>query len=413
MKRGSFPVLFTLYLVVFLDALCVGIALPVMSYLLLENSSSFSYLSLDMRYFLLGLILALAPLAQFFGAPLFGAISDHIGRKKVFVLSLIGGIIGYVLFALGVIFLSLPLLIIGRILDGIAGGNYSLALAAVSDFSRKKTQTKNFSRIAIAFGAGIVFGPIVGSKLADPSLVSFFTEATPFWFAAILLSLNLLFVLFFFRETEKRRATTRVTALTGLTNLVHAFRIQYTRSLFLIIFLFNFANLLFVYFFQAILITLFKLTPSVVGNLLVYYVLCLVVTQLMLTPYFSRKISPVRLLHFTLLLLAASTLAFSFIPYSFLFFIILFLVAALQGITYTNLLVLISTSSSEESRGEIFGINQSVEAFANILSLLFAGILAGLFPLLPVWVAAGLFAIGWGIVVLCVRRPSFHIFKEI
>ena len=409
----SFSVLFTLYFIVFLDALCVGIALPVMSFLFLGEATRFAFLSLDLRYFLLGAVVALAPLAQFFGAPFFGALSDHIGRKKVFIISLLAGILGYIIFAIGVLYLNLSLIVLGRILDGFAGGNYSAALAALSDLNQKKTQAKNFSRIAIAFGAGIVVGPIIGSTLADPQLFPVFNDATPFFFAAFLLFVNLLLVLFFFKETVRKRAKTPLTAFTGIRNLVNAFKLSYTRSLFLVVFLFSFANLLFMYFFQATLITLFHLTLSSVGHLLIYYVACLVVTQLFITPFLSRKFSSSFLLRVTLPSLAVSLLLFSLTSLSFLFFVLLFCIAVLQGVTYVSLLLFISGSSSKESHGEIFGINQSVESIANILSLLFAGLLAARHLLLPLWVASLLIILGWIIAFFYLKHLSKNVFREV
>lgn len=414
MKGRKIPSsLFSLFFIVFLDALGVGIVLPVMSYLLLDDASRFSYLSLDIRYFLLGFIVALAPIVQFFGAPIFGALSDHIGRKKVFVISLFGGFLGYILFALGVLNFNLSLIFIGRILDGLAGGNYSIALAAISDLSTKKTKARNFSRVAIAFGAGIILGPVIGAKLSDKNFVSFFTDATPFWFAALLLFINLLFVLFFFQETVKKRAKTHLTALSGVRNIIQAFRLKYIRSLFLIMFSFSFANLLFVYFLQVVSINILDFSQAGAGNLLVYYAFCLIVTQFFITPALSSRFSPYKILRFSLCLLILALPLFLFFQFSYGLAIMIFFIAVFQGVSYINIILLISDSSTSESRGEIFGINQSVESFANILSLLFAGFIAALDPSLLIWIAAALFAIGWGIVISFIQQKSKKLFKEV
>ena len=57
---------------------------------------------------------------------------------------------------------------------------------------RRKSKARNFGLIGMAFGLGFILGPFIGGKLADPTIVSWFTNATPFWFAAILSTVNIL-----------------------------------------------------------------------------------------------------------------------------------------------------------------------------------------------------------------------------
>ena len=76
----------------------------------------------------------------------------------------------------------------------------------------------------MAFGFGFIIGPYIGGKLADPSIISWFTYATPFWLSVILTSINILLVLLFFPETlVKATKATKVSALTGFKNIKKSF----------------------------------------------------------------------------------------------------------------------------------------------------------------------------------------------
>src|SRR3989338_3492562 len=95
--------LFVLFCIVFLDMLGVGIVIPILASLFLDVSGGiFSFsTSFGVRTFVLGLLIAVYSATQFIGAPLLGGLSDHYGRKKIFLLSIVGTVLGYTLFAFG------------------------------------------------------------------------------------------------------------------------------------------------------------------------------------------------------------------------------------------------------------------------------------------------------------------------
>ena len=154
-------------------------------------------------YIMFGFLVAVFPVMQFFATPILGQLSDRYGRKPVLALSLAGTALGYALFALGIVLKNIPLLFVARALDGITGGNLSVAQAAIADVTSPQDARRISGMIGAAFGVGFIIGPFLGGVLADPSVVSWFNAATPFWFAAMLASANTAQVLFQFDETNK------------------------------------------------------------------------------------------------------------------------------------------------------------------------------------------------------------------
>lgn len=114
-----------------------------------------------------GLLGSLYSLLQFVGAPLFGALSDKIGRRPVLLLSLAGILVSYILwFFAG----SFELLLAARLLGGIMSANISTATAIVADVTDLKERSRGMAVIGIAFGLGFVIGPAVGGISASIDL---------------------------------------------------------------------------------------------------------------------------------------------------------------------------------------------------------------------------------------------------
>ncbi|MEW6723089.1 MAG: MFS transporter [Candidatus Micrarchaeota archaeon] len=402
------PVMFT----VFIDLLGFGIAIPVLAPLFLDPNCPVMPPGADLasRTLTLGLLLAAYPLAQFFGAPIVGGLSDHHGRKKMLMLCLSATMAGYLVFAYGIMSGSLPLLFIGRLVDGFTGGSISVALSAIADISDPKEKSRNFGMVGMAFGLGFIIGPFLGGKLADPSVVGWFSYSTPFLFAAFLALANVLLVAFRFQETLVVRSKTSVDLLMGFRNIRRAASIPGLRTLFAFVFVLTLGFNFFTQFFPVFLIEKFSFTQSAVGDTFAYVGFWVALTQGLLNRKISAILPPEKILRYSVIATSAA-LALLLVPGEPVALLaVLTLIPISNGLTFPNYTALISNLGGKESQGEILGITQSIQALGMSIPPVIAGYLASADAGMPVLAASVITFIAWAIFSVFFRRgkEKFH-----
>jgi DHA1 family tetracycline resistance protein-like MFS transporter len=142
-----------------------------------------------------GALVASFSLAQLIGSPLWGRVSDRVGRKPVLIVSLVGTAVGSICTGLAG---GLPLLFVGRLIDGASGASVSVAQASVADLAAPAERARLFGLLGAAFGLGFVLGPAIGGALSpiDPRL--------PFFVAAAIAGVNAVVALRRLPETRPR-----------------------------------------------------------------------------------------------------------------------------------------------------------------------------------------------------------------
>lgn len=369
----------------------IGIIIPVLPPLFLDPRTGLfdPAATHDHRLLVLGFLSASYPLAQFFGAPLLGALADRYGRKKLLAISLVGTLIGYVLFAVGIMQESLLLLFVSRALDGFTGGNISIAMSSIADISDEKNKTRNFGMIGAAFGLGFIIGPYIGGKLADPSIASWFNYTTPFYFSALLAFINILLVLFVFRETLKKGYARAISFMTGIRNIGKAFTTPGLRIVFLVIFLLTFGFNFFTTFFQVFMVQKFKYSLSEIGDMFAYIGLWIAFTQGALTRPISKRFSPRQTMNIAIPLLALALMLLLVPDKSYILYYIMPFIAIAQGMIQPNSTNIVSSSADATSQGEVLGINQSVQSLAQAIPPIIAGYIVSIDRSMPTLVGAG------------------------
>jgi MFS transporter, DHA1 family, tetracycline resistance protein len=404
----------TIFLTAFIDMLGIGLVIPVFGHLFLDAAGILpeGYL-LSQRTVMLGLLIASYPFMQFFGAPILGALSDRHGRKKILMISLFGTFLGYLLFAYGLITRNLPLVFFSRMLDGFTGGNISTILSSIADISDPKEKAKNFGLVGMAFGVGFILGPFIGGILSDPGILPWFTSSTPFFFAAVLTALNIIFVIFLFGETSATRTNSHISIFTGFKNIRNALKMRNLRTMFLVIFLFTFGFNFFTQFFQVYLIEKFSYTQSQIGNLFAYMGLWIAVTQGVLTRFLSKRFLPYQIIRMTLLALSVS-LTFLLLPNNPVYlFLVLPFIAISNGLTHPNSTAIISNLGAKDSQGEILGINQSIQSLGMTIPPIISGFIAYLHISLPIIIGSACLFLSWLAFMLTYRPEEKKIFHEV
>lgn len=402
--NAMIPIFFT----VFIDLLGLGIVIPILPAVILNPMAGLLPMSYDFstRTIIYGFLIASYPIMQFFGAPILGVLADQKGRKKILLVSLLGTLTGYLLFAVGILTQNIWLLFIGRGLDGFTGGNISIAQSAIADISDETNKSRNFGMIGMAFGLGFVIGPYIGGKLADPSFVSWFSFDTPFWFASILTFINLLLVLQLFPETLKVVSDKKVDLFAGLKNIRRAFSITEMRTIFIVVFLLTIGFNFFTQFFQVFLIGKFQFNQSQIGDLFAYMGIWIAVAQGAFLRPLSKKFSNATILKGSIILLAVTFPLLLLPDKSIWIYVIIPFIAIFQGLTQPNTTAIVSNLSDGDSQGEILGINQSIVSVAQAIPPILAGFLTTISLNLPTLFAAGATVLAWGVFVTLFKQKK-------
>src|SRR4051812_16422012 len=158
LRRGSLVVIF---LTVFIDLLGFGMVLPLLPIYAKQFTS-------DKSGLLIGLLMASFSAMQFLFAPMWGRLSDRIGRRPVLMIGLAGSIVFYTMFGLATMWRNLVGLFVSRIGAGIAGATIPTTQAYIADTTSLQERAKGMALIGAAFGVGFTFGPLFG-YLALPS----------------------------------------------------------------------------------------------------------------------------------------------------------------------------------------------------------------------------------------------------
>jgi len=151
MKRSSLLVLF---LTVFIDLIGFGMVIPFLSFYAREYGASGTTV---------GAVVGIYSIMQFFFAPVWGRVSDRIGRRPVILVSLTASCIGYFLFGVAH---SLAVLFVSRIIAGIGGANIGTAQAYIADTTTVENSAKGMGLIGAAFGLGFILGPPLSGVLS-------------------------------------------------------------------------------------------------------------------------------------------------------------------------------------------------------------------------------------------------------
>jgi multidrug resistance protein len=334
----------------------------------------------------IGILTASFSIAQFFATPLLGALSDKWGRKPLLAISLFGTCASFMLFATAQ---SLVILFAARVLDGITGGNISVAQAMISDSSTSEDRAKKFGILSSAFGFGFVLGPALGGLLSKMGM------QVPFYFAAGIALVGALCATFILKETrdknesgvkstESRKESKGENATDHRTqkehkfsfvSLITALKRPVIGTTVFVGFLLTMAQFIMIIGFQSFSVDKLKISPTQIGLLYAGFGVTGILMQLgvpVITRFISSK--SVILLLSTVVCLAAM-FATGFTRALLPFAACIFVYGLFNGLRNPMLNAIIADKNDDDEQGEILGVNQSYASLGQTLGPVAAGLI--------------------------------------
>lgn len=362
MKRSPLVVIFT---TVFIDLVGFGIVIPVLPFY--AEGSRFNATPRTV-----GLLFASYSLMQLIFSPILGRLSDKHGRRPVLLISIIGTGIGFLILGFAT---TLWMLFVGRILDGITGGNISTAQAYIADITTKEDRAKGMGLIGAAFGLGFVFGPAIGGILSHWGI------GVPFLFAAGLCFANALLLYFTLPETVTPDHPARVSAAggRGLGQLIHSLRNPRLGYVLIIYFLFIVAFSIMTTTFSLFTMFRFGYDAQHTGYLFAYVGILAVIVQGGLIGKLVKRFGELPLVILGAFLFAGSLFAIPFVGPEAGGLAALLVGGGLfsigNSLSAPSLTSLASKSVGPAEQGSVLGVTQSVASLARAVGPALAAVL--------------------------------------
>src|SRR5215212_4794301 len=181
-RRPTPRIMLFLMVMAFLNTIGVGIFLPVLAFIVQEYVRDQNSLAIAV-----GWLASVYAICQFIAAPGLGALSDRYGRRPILLICLLGSAVGYLLLGIGG---ALWVLILGRIIDGLTGANFSVVFAYIADVTPTDERGKYFGLVGAISGIAFILGPAIGGLVAKLGI------SAPLYLAAAVTFANVIFGLF-------------------------------------------------------------------------------------------------------------------------------------------------------------------------------------------------------------------------
>ncbi len=382
LKQGNAATLTPIVLVAVVNALSYGTIIP----LLYPYAQRYGLTAVG-----LGMLFASFSLFQFLATPVMGRLSDRYGRKPLLIFSLLGTAGSLVLFALAH---SVPFLFLARILDGITGGNVSVAQAVIADVTEGEDRDKSFGLIGAAFGFGFLIGPALGGLLSGIAVT------LPFFVAAGIALVAALITQLFLPETlSEAQRDTHVTdgkPLFDGKSLFTALRWPVLGKLLLATFAVSTAHSILVVGFNSYSVDVFQLNEQALGAIFTGLGLVTLLMQAFGIGFLLQRFgSKRRVLLVTMLLAAFFNLVTVLAPTPLTFAIVTLFYAASFAPQNVMLTGLLSERTQDEDQGGVLGIQQSYVSLGQIVGPVIAGAVAQVYSGGVFVVAAAAFVGAW------------------
>ncbi|MDX9952489.1 MAG: MFS transporter [Anaerolineae bacterium] len=347
---------------VFVDVLGFSLILPLLPYYADTFGASAT---------VIGFLLASNAVTQLLGAPMLGRLSDRYGRRPLLIVSLIGTLGSFLLLGFA---RSLWMVFLSRILDGLLGGDITLAQAYISDITDSKDRAKGLGLIGAAFGLGFILGPAMGGALSAGGNYSL-----PAFIAAAIAAVNLVGVLLWLPESlpaqnQMERRTSPETRF-SLPLLWKALHLPCVGPLLNMQLFYRLAFTVFETIFSTYALYRFALTAQSTSYVLAYVGIVVVIVQGGAIGALTKRFSERRLTLAGIGLLLAALLGWAAAPSVGALLVVLVPLSLASGILNTVLNSQLSKAVPPEEVGGALGLSSALGSFARIISPVAGGFL--------------------------------------
>ena len=321
-----------------------------------------------------GLILSIFSLCQLFASPITGKLSDRFGRKPLLLFSQTSTLVGFLLLGIAS---NVWILVAARLVDGLLGSNMTVTQAYISDVTTHKQRTKTYGYSSAVFGAGLIFGPMIGGVLL---LVSF---SAPFFFAAGISLVSIVLVVIFLPESiteKKNKFRLKFGEIIPIKETKRFFKSGETRGILIEFFLYSFGFYIFISTFP-LYSTIYMLVSA--QQLTIYMALLgifrVLFQSFLINPIMKKvgenttlKLGIFALVFAMVFLIFTTNFWIAFIPISFLAFG--------TGVTRPILTSKLTKVVKREETGSILGVNTSLYSIAQIITPILGGLILKYLP---------------------------------
>ena len=387
MKKTSLLIIF---LTVFIDLIGFGVVLPLLPIFAKTLNAS---------GLVIGLLMASFSAMQFVFAPVWGRLSDRIGRRPVLLVSTAGAAVSYAIFAIGSGrsgTTALILLFASRIFAGICGANITVAQAYIADVTPPEERSKKMGLIGMAFGLGFIFGPALGGLG-----LKFGGITAPGWIASALCFANLLFAFARLPESWRPGSAANAVQPPRLAQFILTLKRPGIGMLVIVFFLATFCFTCFETTLGLLVSLNFSLKFETIKGVLhefdskvVYlYTFCGFVGAFVQGGPLGRavkKLGEPLLIGLSLVLVAVSLVMLPYMKNWPALLVALAILSIGSSLTRPPVFGLLSILTPPDEQGVTIGVAQSAGSLARIAGPLFAASLFDIQPALPYLICGGL-----------------------
>ncbi|TDJ18034.1 MAG: MFS transporter [Deltaproteobacteria bacterium] len=372
--QGSRSTLFILLSIVVVDLIGFGIVMPVLPFYARDFGVTATTL---------GLLMMSYAAAQFVCAPLWGRLSDRVGRRPVILFSVAGTSASLLFFGLAE---SILWLFVARVLAGGFAANVSVASAYITDVTNEEERTRWMGMLGASFGVGFILGPIIGGLLSPLGY------RVPMLVAAGLAFINLIYAAFSLKEPDRHvdRGATAVSA-----SRFSVLRGPEVRRLCLIYFVYSIAVSQLETIFAFFMIDRFEFDALEVAWIFVGMAIVMGGIQGGGMKPLSARYSEKQLVVTGSLLLGLGFVLLPSAPTWAVLLLPLALAAVGRAITQPPLMSLTSMAATSDTRGVVMGTFQSSASLARVVGPVLAGLLYDLAEPGPFYLAAALMGLAF------------------